>query len=184
MPAWVLGIASRAWTGSMPSRRRRNPPPGGPAVEHGVLADRERQLAAQLLEWTWRSPCASTGLRRRRSQAPFGQANEHQCRGDRGGSDPVERRQASRHRPASRRTRKSPAGLGAQGRRSAAARTDSINQQALADDLAAEREDQQRRPVVRDDSFAKAERSGRSIAAPESAGEEQQRQRLEPRRAR
>ena len=53
MPAWLLGMASRACTGSMPSCARQLIDRRlGPAVEHGILADRQRESPAKLFEGT------------------------------------------------------------------------------------------------------------------------------------
>ena len=66
----------------------------GPAVEHGILADRERQPAAQLLERSrivdrvhGRLGGPLLGL----AQAPVGEPNQHQCHRDCAGPEPIER---------------------------------------------------------------------------------------------
>ena len=116
-------MASRAWTGSTPScAAAESTALARPAVEHRILADREREAAAQLFEGTRAVHARSTGLLGRRSQAPLRQAHEHQRGGDRGGADPVERRQRLAIGEPADEARRSPAGSEARGRRPAAAR--------------------------------------------------------------
>src|SRR5205085_387731 len=62
-----------------------------PTVEYGILADDQRESAAQLLERTYGRHLRSTGLLGGRAQPPLREAHKHQSGADRGGAEPVER---------------------------------------------------------------------------------------------
>ena len=123
---------------------------------------------------------AQLGCSRGRAQPPRRQPHQDQRHRDRRRAEPVERRTASRHRRASRRSAEIAGWVSrVEADHQRRQRADRIDQQALADHLAAEREDEHEGPVGGDDLLAERKRERQQHDRPERAGQEQQRQRRE-----